>query len=49
MGLVKDKGTCQGHREFREDKTLLWLDSIIMANVLPSMFTVKGIKTAARE
>jgi hypothetical protein len=48
----------QEHREFRKDKILLWLDPIIMANVLPSMlmsgavslFTVGGVKkTAARE
>jgi hypothetical protein len=37
MGLAQDKELSQEHREFREDKTLLWLVPIIMANILPSM------------
>ena len=54
--MGQDKEASQEHREFRQDKTLLWLDSIIMANVLPLMvmngaassFTVKAITTTAR-
>jgi hypothetical protein len=57
-GRRRTRELSQEHGEFREDKTLLWLDPIIMANVLPlmlmsggaSLFTVKEIKkTIARE